>query len=89
MKKINIWKKDKKIGELWFDEENKTIRIQFEENERKEYEGAVKIVIDRVAKRVNGDFVFDKESGQIKNVDENVVLAIKQELFLNLNLILN
>ncbi|MFA6184535.1 MAG: hypothetical protein WCT51_04230 [Candidatus Shapirobacteria bacterium] len=87
MKKINIWDNDEKIGELFFDDKNKIVEIHFEKNKNEEYVEIIKIMVDRMIKRGYSELIFDEKNIRIKNADENVVLAIKQELFMNLGLI--
>jgi len=89
MKKINIIYKGIKIGELIFDIENKTVDIQFiDEQESKNYFTLIKIIIERIRMMAYPDLIFDHKSGHIKNVNEDIFFAIKQEFFTNFEWIL-
>lgn len=84
MKKSSIWERNEKVGEMIFDVEAKLIRLEFEEDRRGEYIRIFRFLIGEIRKKAFSNLVFDENEGMIKNVDEMVLLAIKQELFLNL-----
>jgi Fe-S-cluster containining protein len=87
MKKINIWNKEKKIGYFCFDNKNRTIDVYFEEGEEEKYKGVFKIIVERIRKRGFSSLIFDEKTNRIVNVDNNVLLAMKQECFINLGLV--
>lgn len=81
MKTVNILRNFENIGQMVFDDETKTIKILFDEENYKKYIGVIKLIVERINMRSDFGLIFDSE-GIVRNANEDVLIAIQQELFL-------
>lgn len=76
------------IGEINFNGINDTAFVKFEGVERENNYKVFDLLIDRIRKRAYPDLVFDINSGKMGNFNKGILLAIKQELFMDFGWVL-
>lgn len=82
---MNIWKNDVELGEVTFDKDNNLIKFIFKDKGEERYWKVIQLMTERLEKRTGMNLVFNEEKFSIENANELIFLAIRQELFLNLD----
>jgi len=85
---MKIINNGKKIGEITFDSKSDIFFVKFEGAERESYRKVFSLLIDRIKKRAYPDLFFDPSNGRVENCNKGIILAIKQELFMDLEWVL-
>ena len=87
MKKLDIICEKNRIGKVIFDLNSRMASFKFNKEESENFD-LILVIIEGIKMKNHSSLNFDKKSGCLNNIDENIILAVKQEFFLNLGWIL-